>query len=401
MDKVKQKIWIIGRGTYALGLIYALKSNYELNLITSEYLDIAIYGTNKLNKVIYIEPPKIIGEYNYVKNIMEIVGSDLIIPVGEETIIIEYILNKYPQLNNQINLFGSTISSNIKYHYHNKENFYQLIKNLNIDHIDIFTLDETKKLLSVGSEPTGPTDPTYPTNQTYPTGKYLLKPKFSRGGLNQIILDKSNIDEILLNPTIPVNYIIQKYIYIKKEYSVFAIVNHGQIINNVIIYESLDMFNGFATKRKIISNNDILSKQIIQIISKILKHISYSGFIGFDFIFDGNKLYPVDFNPRITNGIAFIKSDSFDPFNYENNEIIIGSDIILSLIPYLILNKYNLLNIFFIENDLFRSRNIFNNLKLCIMIIFKFIYLFVISLLKNKTIEDLVIDSIITCDQLN
>jgi hypothetical protein len=368
-------IWIIGRGLYALNLINIIDPKYKLNLITSELFDIASVHY-KIKKIFYIENSDKIGKLNYVEKIISIVKNDLIIPVGEESIIIEYILNKYPNLRNKINLFCQTINSNVKYLYHNKQTFYELLQTLNIKNLKTYKTTYTQiKLLSKSN-------------------KYLLKPLCSRGGIDQILIQ--NID-ILHNINNLDKYLIQEYVENKKEYSVFALVYNGIIINNnIIIYEAINMIDGFAFDRKIISFESNISKKVIEIVEKIVKNISYSGFIGFDFISDDKNMYPIDYNPRVTNGISFFKKDSLDPINLNNSFLInYNNKQIITLLPY-ITSKKNILDIFYIDNDTIRyDFNIYTNIKIILMIILQLIYTYIKSLIFNKSIKEVYCENII------
>jgi len=350
------KIFIVGRGHYALNLIYALDNKYEINLITTDKTDYVQY-ISKIKNYFIIDYQ---SELEYVKGIKEIALNNLVIPVGEEGIIIEKIINLYPEID--INLFCSTSKTNIKYYYHNKRNFYDLLKKLNIDHLFY------ENILNVEYD------------------NYLLKQIYSRGGLKQIkINNEEEFKKLKCNKNIQTDYLVQKYINITSEYSVFLYANNG-IIHGYLSYQTFDMISGFSTRRKIITNN-----KIYDMILKIIKHISYSGFAGFDIISDGFNLYIVDFNPRIVNGISFLKMNSFDPYKI-NNKFEIYTDEIISLIPYLYNNPKKWINILNISNDMFK--NFYDSIK----IIIRFLYILIIYKFNSKNIKNLIENNLITCN---
>lgn len=348
------KIFIVGRGHYTLNFIYALDNKYEINLITTDKTDYVQY-ISKVKKYFLIDYN---SELEYVKQIKDIASNNLVIPIGEEGIIIEKILNLHPEID--INLFCSTSKTNIKYYYHNKRNFYDLLKKLKIDYLFY------ENILNVEYD------------------NYLLKPIYSRGGLKQIkINNKEEFKKLKCNNDIQKDYLVQKYIDIKSEYSVFLYANNG-IIKGYLTYQTFDMISGFSTRRKIIKND-----KIYDMILKIISHLSYSGFAGFDIISDGFNLYIVDFNPRIVNGISFLKSNSFD---FDNNFEIYTNEMI-SLIPYLYKNPKKCINILNISNDMFK------NFKDSIIIIFVLIYNYIVYvLIYNKNVTKLLENNIITCN---
>ena len=330
------KIWIIGRGIYAFNLIRSLNNKYIINLITTNKYDFASYS-NKINKVIYIE---YINEYDYINKIKEIVKDDLIIPVGEEYILLENYINK---TGCNLNLYLLDKQNN-KYKYHNKKEFNNLLNNIGLPTLDV--------------------------QEYIDNNKYILKLIYSRGGVGNLIKYGYEIKNIDMN-----NYLIQEYIKYEKEYSVFCIVEDGNI-KSILIYEILMMFNGYSIKRKLVIND-----KLVEYTNKIVKNINYTGFLGLDCLLYKNEYYIVDFNPRITNGISFYLKDSLNIENkIDKNKINKKKEIIISILNYKEILKYN--------NDILYLDDIKPFIICIIVYIYKYIYYKIKKLDYNKCLID-------------
>jgi len=328
------KIWIIGRGIYALNLIRSLDNKYIINLITSNRYDFASYS-NKINKVIYIVYR---NEYDYINRIIEIIKDDLIIPVGEEYILLENYINK---TGINLNLYLLDRQNN-KYKYHNKKEFNKLLNNIELPTLDV--------------------------QEYIDNNKYILKSIYSRGGIGHLIKYGYELKNIDIN-----NYLIQKYIKYEKEYSVFCIVENGNI-KSILIYEILMIFNGYSIKRKLVIND-----KLVEYTNKIVKQINYTGFLGLDCLLYKNEYYIVDFNPRITNGISFYLKDSFKIEN-KIDKIDKKKEIIISILNYKELLKY--------KNDILYLDDIKPFIICIIVYICKYIYYKIKKLDYKKCLID-------------
>lgn len=296
-------VWIIGRGIYALNYIQFI-NNDTIYLITTDKYDFARFS-NKIKMSYFVK-----FDDNYCKNVIRLVGADFAIAIGEETLFFDefslrfekymkYARHHTSEFLHDVNLYG--ISSRCeRIMYHNKYNFMNLVKKLNLPYI---------KTWNTGQIINTPCD-------------ILLKPIYGRGGKGHIFkhINKtyiSEITEITDQFIVPENYIAQKFIKNKADYSTFAIVSNGNI-TQYVAYQCMDMIDGFSTERIIVK-----SSKLYNYTSKIVSHIYYTGFIGLDFIkcpITGNY-YVVDFNPRITNGISLLNK---------------SQTISISTIPYLL-----------------------------------------------------------------
>ena len=316
---IKFPLWIVGRGIYALNLIRSISDRYEINLITTDSDDFTAWS-NKLNKIVYLDNPNTTTGYeDYFFEVVDITQGDLIIPVGEETIILETEKCNHPDI--AVNIFGMDYEhngiQNSKQYYHNKENFMNFLHNLDIPCLKYY---KSNTMISNCN------------------GNYLLKPIYSRGGQGQIY--KTLVNE---HYTVPPYYIMQKYLPSENEFSIFLLADKGAI-KLFLAYKVDNMVDGYGTKRIMINNEKIYS-----ICEIIIDKLNYSGFLGIDFLVNNHTWYPIDFNPRITNGISFLKRNSFDILNYRYEYDL---QPIVSTIPYIFVCD-NVLDVFKQKSDCF------------------------------------------------
>lgn len=328
------QIWVIGRGLYALNFAKIMKGE-NLCLLTTDPNDFAGWS-NSFSKVVYLK----FNPLTYFNDVCKIVGQDIIYIIGEETLYLEYHNKFTPKLN-----MKSSIS---KIKYHNKANFMKLVKKSKIPLIETY----------------------YPFKliQQINTQKFLLKPIYSRGSIGQEVITLNLGQQYI----VPENYILQKYLDNKTEYSIFATIE-SSIILDIICYKCECMHKGFSTKRTVIGSGNIIAKLLTQRTQTLLQNMSsnYDGFIGIDFLESGGIFYPTDCNPRVTNGISFYTNPS--------------SDSIISLVPYL---KQNfscsvLVECYTTTNDMFSLADPLPGL----FAIFMMIYYVLCALCSGKNVE--------------
>ena len=246
-------IWIVGRGIYALNYIRFL--HFNVNLITTDKYDFA--GISKYVKQVYY----VNFDKNYCSTIQQLVKNDIVIAIGEETL---YLDDHIKKTGSQINLLGNSYDLpdyQPRLKYHNKANFMDLIRTLNLPCLETWNSGHTVEI--------------------YKSGKYLLKLINSRGGIGQQIIQIQN------TYTVPENYILQPYVKTKKDYSTFVIATKGHI-QQYVGYECIDMIDGFSTERIKVDIKDLFYQT-----EKIVQGLNYA----------------IDFNPRITNGISLLKNN--------------------------------------------------------------------------------------------
>lgn len=254
-------IWVVGKCIYALNYIQQSNEKY-INLITTDKNDYVCWS-NRINKVYYIK-----YDSEYCKKIEELVGNDLVIATGEETMVLdEYII----KTGSNMNLFGHNPH---RITYHNKENFMKLIEDMNLPYLKTWS----------------------PNDMINTSGTYILKAINSRGGIGQKIINVS--DKYI----VPENHILQPYISDKLDYSTFVIASNGEI-NKYVAYKCNEMMNGFSIERVVV---DI--KELHDMTLAIVKKLNYSGFLGLDFVNANDMYYCVDFNPRLTNGLLLLNN---------------------------------------------------------------------------------------------
>ncbi len=373
------KIWIIGRGLYALNLARFIKNinknDIMLCLLTTDAHDFAGWSKN-FDQVIYIE----FRPSTYFKDVYDIVKDNYAIPVGEETLFLEY--GNYLEQNatNKINFLQEEHlhekHSNkrsefknifpIKIKYHNKMHFMNLVKIADIPCLKTFYCGNIVTVPKIT--------------------KFLLKPIYSRGSIGQqiIIIDPAN------PYCVPQNYILQEYLENKNEYSVFCDIMDSKI-ESFVCYRCTTMHKGFGIKRELVENeytNNVLKIYVQTLLDKATENCEnyyYNGYLGIDFLETNNIFYATDFNPRITNGIGFLS----------------GSKVIVSLIPYLFSNfNYNTIKeCIVLDNDVFFSDDPLPGIFGIFLIIWYFFFaLFSFQSIKNY-IESKVKDQIITFDE--
>ena len=351
----KYPIWVFGRGVYALNLIKALSDKYKITLVTTDETDFAKWS-RKLSDVRYTSMNDDIYEHS-----ME---NGMVIGVGEETILFEHELNKNSAENKKINMLGHSESSKFKKLYHNKANFMILLKNLNLPCLEFY------------KEYT----PLFDYN-----GTYLLKPVYSRGGQGQEKLEFINKDFV-----VPPNHILQKYIHFAKECSTFLLADRGEI-KIFLTYDVSAMVDGYGTKRVLIENNETY-----EYCNKIVSELDYSGFLGIDYISSEGIWYPIDFNPRITNGIGFFKENSFDPVMMKC-ELDIRDTI--STIPY-VLSTGKVFDMFKYKSDYFNIYDIIPGIVITTQLIWAIIESIYYNVNTKQYIKSKLLEKIVTCDHV-
>ena len=359
----KYPIWVIGRGVYALNLIKALDSKYEINLITTDKDDFAGWS-KKVNKVICKKSYKDHYDYLYLCDIYDIVQQDMIIAVGEETVILEHELNSNNEPGRQANMYGHTKFNKNKKIYHDKQNFMKLLKEIKLPCLE------------------------YHENYTVILkcdGDYLLKPIYSRGGQGQKKI-KFQSEEY----TVPHNYILQKYIHDARECSTFLLADEGQI-KIFLTYDVNDMVDGYGTKRSLIENNETY-----EYCKQIVAKLNYSGFLGMDYINNDGIWYPIDFNPRITNGIGFFKENTFDPLKMKCE---LDARTTISTIPYL-LTTGKVFDIFRYKSDYFDMYDIMPGISVTFQLIWAIIESIYYLTNTKQYIKNKLLEKIVTCDKV-
>lgn len=334
MNLNQNVLWIIGRGLYAYNFIRYCKNKYKFltyKLITTDENDFS-KKSNLFDEVVTIKYDNN-NPFEYYCKIKNIVGNEIICPVNEETILLEY----FDEIEEKLNFLFKRCKSKI--FFHNKQNFMKLIENLDIPYIKTYFPNE--KIIIKESD------------------NYLLKKIYSRGAIGQRILENDKS----YNFIVPDNYLLQTLITKKQEYSFFCVVVENNILEYVV-YKCDEMIMGFSTKRIKISGST--SNKLYEYTNKILLAMkdrfgNYNGFLGIDFIESENIFYATDFNPRITNGIEFLTKNM--------------SDTIISTIPY-VTNKINYFNCFDLikecltySNDLFYIDDLIPGLFSIIIII--------------------------------
>ena len=245
----------------------------------------------------------------------------ILIPVGEETL---YVLSHYPPAYTILMSFLSLICSYISKHKHMFPPGCCILASdlstLEILH-DKFQFSQlTTECGNVRPTPTIKVTSVYHVtsflhSRSDPKEKFILKPVHSRGGMMQVICSKSDNNpppEHIFNASSSNPWVLQKYVN-GTALSSFAVAHKGEVLG-FVSYKgvcSSDMTNGFSVIRQTVRNAHLLKWT-----RNIVEEMVYTGQIGFDFIeSDEGYIYPLECNPRATNGVAFyaVQRNIFNP----------------------------------------------------------------------------------------
>lgn len=252
----------------------------------------------------------------------------------DKEIIYTFDKNTNPDNATTLSIFGVFTGSDKKNYLNDKIMFYHFLTN------NSFLLKNVKLI------------PTYTEQVKIDTkNKFIIKPKNALGSEGIIIIE-DHLNTIL-NKYNPADYQIQDLIIPEFEYYVNCCCDNGYIINTLSAKTKKLNMNG-NNERNVSNYVDIIP--INNFIINIVKKLNYTGFIGFDFLIDGDNYYIMECNPRITGMIfseiyydeiiipyliykekgSFIKNNSRNEditvnFNSVSNVIDIYSKLFLSL----------------------------------------------------------------------
>lgn len=269
------RITVLGRGIYAYNLIRLLQK-YILTLATTDKQDFAKESV-RIKNVLFLTNPS--NDYDKYMEELSCLNNDIVFCVGEETF---YWQKK------------DTIMTNVLMKLHSKWDFMDLCNVCDIKIPKTIKIEELSSVVSIEKD-------------------VVIKPLFTRGQQDSYYWRKgkllNNKKEIIDMPkTSNIHFVAQEDLdddNCERHYSGFSYCDDGIIIKHVS-YQSLCPVDGYATVR--ITKN---IPEIEMIMHKIISHQHYSGFIGIDFIEKNGIYYPIECNPRCTNGITLFDGDLF------------------------------------------------------------------------------------------
>ncbi|MBZ7985359.1 hypothetical protein AVANS14531_03280 [Campylobacter sp. Cr9] len=152
----------------------------------------------------------------------------------------------------------------------------------------------------------------------YDLSKFILKPIYSRFGLNVI----RNIDINKLNISLNNPYVLQEKINANQICN-YAIFENG-ILKEHIVYDSRYLINNSAGSYFVRIDDENINKCIFNFMQELGINFKLNGQIAFDFLMQKNdekiSLYLIECNPRATSGLHFI--------NNTNSHLRVGKSIL-------------------------------------------------------------------------
>ena len=205
---------------------------------------------------------------------------NIIIPSTEESI---YLARLSFRLSKKIILFCDIFEKLVE--LHNKYAFNKLVLNLGINAPNSYLIDCKKTAEKLIQE----------------NHNLIFKRVFSRSSSNVIVKPKSlhgllNFELLDNNP-----WMAQEYIEGKKLYT-YSICYKGKLSAHVTYIDSLNL--GIEAS---IAITNIKHPRVTAWVKRFVEEINYTGQMAFDFIETASKeLYPIECNPRATNGLLFL-----------------------------------------------------------------------------------------------
>jgi hypothetical protein len=186
--------------------------------------------------------------------------------------------------------------------------------------------------------------PTYDDNYRGPNkyGNFIIKHRKGAGSS-----DNTMHTDYLHNliKKYSANHQIQDVLNVKKIHGINYLCKKGVLINGLDF-----IFSGFIDKSN--NNSDVnqtvtfVEQKYVDVISKIVEQINYSGFVEFEFLEDvNNNIYLLESNPRISGNIKCIISENgLISYPYINELIIPYCDLVQKSNMYSSIMEYDNIN---------------------------------------------------------
>jgi predicted ATP-grasp superfamily ATP-dependent carboligase len=354
-------IMVVGRGVYALRLIRLLSRTFKGSVVlaTTSKTDFTA-GSKYVTEVFMLPKPldKPNGEDAYIDGLVRIarqITPFIIFPAIEETFYLSKHKSKFPTY---CFIFNSDIKTLEL--LHNKYEFIRLVKELGLTHPQTSLLCDPEADSMIDS-------------------MAILKPIYSRGGLDNVIFKPG--DTITVDPT---KYIIQEHLGFdtdQNHYSVFGICLKGEVIA-LCTYQCKFATNGFSAYRTHVET----PTEVDHMIKSIVGHTKYTGFMGLDLIKKDSKYYPLECNPRLTNGIGFMKELTVrDAMGIrviaKANDVYTNRQSLFPAVAYVVTHRTNPLKLINATDDIFSWTDIYP----FVVFLFYFIYFILGSIYLKVT----------------
>ncbi|GIW23022.1 MAG: hypothetical protein KatS3mg068_2029 [Candidatus Sericytochromatia bacterium] len=286
------------RSPYTLHLVRLL-SKSNLNIFTVDSIENNLCKNTRYVKQNFLSPkPKQETEkyISFLNKIIQENNINFLIPTCEEV----YYISKYID-----KIYCEVFTSNIEIltRLHSKNKFIKLLNEINIK-CPKTTLVQNKEDLY---------------KHLINNDKFVLKPEFSRFASKTIINDKKPQTISKINIDKKNKWVIQEFIE-GEQYCSYTLARNG----NITAHSSYPS-KYFAGIGSTIYFENIKEDKILEIVSKIVKKLNYTGQISFDFIKskNDNLFYPIECNPRTTSGVVlFDKEDNISKAFFEDNVFI-------------------------------------------------------------------------------
>ena len=256
-----------GRSPAGLDLVRTF-SRFGHRAIVAESLPIHLCQFSRFGKTYRVPSPSQ-DPVSYIKRIRQIVQQesvDLILPVYEEIFPLAFFRQQLgcPVLADNFDKLKQL---------HSKFEFIELCRKAGLSH-------PKTKLISSGAEIDEP------ANQ-------IIKPEFSRFGTG-VVLRPSPEQIETLNFERPL--VLQEFAE-GQAYCGFCLARKGQVLLQSV-YPLEASLSGVC-----ISFRHDPVPEIVDWMNRFVEHFEFTGSIGFDFVLSGNRVLPIECNPRITSGI--------------------------------------------------------------------------------------------------
>jgi predicted ATP-grasp superfamily ATP-dependent carboligase len=324
------------RSPYTLHLSRLL-AKFDNNIYTVDSIENNLCKNSKYVKKNFLSPKPRQETKDYIFFLKKIISDNdikLLIPTCEEVYYVSKYVNELP-----CEVFTSNIDTLTI--LHSKYKFIKLLNDLNIKAPKTTLITNKNELYS------------HLTNQN----KFVLKPEYSRFASKTIINNKTPQVISKININNENKWVFQEFIK-GQQYCSYSLVRNG-VITAHCNYTS----KYFAGIGSTIYFESIKEDKILEIVSKIVKKLNYTGQISFDFIKsqENNTFYPIECNPRTTSGITLFTSedDIFSAFIKENIFIEPKSDNPkMYLIAMLLYELPKFRNYFKFFSDFFRAKDV-------------------------------------------
>lgn len=250
----------------------------------------------------FLVPSARFDESGFISELINIIKQcdiDILFPTLEEIFYIsrnkEKILDSCPN----VRILADDLTKLLQ--LHDKYNFYNTVKELDILTPDTFAIKNKNELLQIVN--------------SSKDKRYVLKPVFSRFGVQSKIIDsQTNFDDIDFVDT---KWILQEYIEGELVCS-YSYAENGKIKFHVAYNNGhTKIKNGFGASTFV--NPFEREQEILDIISKIVKLYNFNGNISFDFIEHNNQFYIIECNPRITSGVHILRKNNLFDLLFTDN----------------------------------------------------------------------------------